>query len=136
MPGALKIAFSAGLALAAAASSAFAETPSLVGVWSHHVDDPRTGQYISVIWDEFSPDGRLHSKYVTPAGTIDLYGAYQVRGGVVRAVFNDWSPKQVCTLVCTRNPPPMQIGVPGDSPLRFAGPDVVYFGADMYTRHR
>jgi hypothetical protein len=140
MPGALKaiLALSTGLALAAAASSAAAQTPSLAGVWSHHVVDPRTGQYISVIWDQFSPDGRLHSRFVTPAGTIDLYGVYQVLNGgaVVRAVFNDWSPKQVCTLVCTRNPPPMQIGVPGDSPLRFAGPDVVYFGADMYTRHR
>jgi hypothetical protein len=65
-------------------------------------------------------------------------GACQVLdgGAVVGAVFNDWSPKQVCTLVCTRNPPPVAIGVPGDSLMRFAGPDVVYFGADMYTCHR
>lgn len=129
------LASSASLAFAAAGSAA-AQTPSLVGVWSHRVVSPQTGQTISVIWDEFGANGQLHSRFVTSAGTIDLYGSYQVLNGgaVVRAVYNDWSPKQTCTAVCTPNPSPMPIGRPGDSPMRFDGPDVVYFGGDMYTR--
>ena len=140
MPHVLKstLAAFAGLTLAGAAASAFAQTPSLVGVWSHHNYDPQTGQYNSVTWDEFSADGRLHTRFVTRRGTIDMYGRYQVtRGGAVtRAIYDDWSPKQVCTMVCTRNPPPLQIGVWADSPTRFAGPNVVYFGGDMFTRQR
>ena len=125
-----------GLALAAAAAPAAAQTPSLVGVWSHRV--VHGGQAIAVVWDEFAPSGQLHSRLVTPKGTIDLYGSYQVLNGgqTVRAVYNDWSPKQTCTMVCTPNPSPMPIGQLGDSTLRFAGRDVVYFGADMYTRQR
>jgi hypothetical protein len=127
----------AGFGLAGAATLALAQTPSLVGVWSHRVVSPETGQTISVIWDQFYPDGRLHSRFVTAMGTIDLSGSYQVLDGghVVRAVFTDYTPKQTCTMVCTPNPPPMPIGRPGDSPMRFAGPNVVYFGGDMYTRH-
>jgi hypothetical protein len=130
------LAFFAGWALAP--PPALAQTPSLVGVWSHRVVDPRTGQAISVIWDEFDADGRLHSRFVTPRGNIDLYGAWRVLpgGAVVRAVYNDWQPKQTCTLVCTPNPSPTPIGQPGDSPMRFAGPNVVFFGGDMYTRQR
>ena len=125
-----------GLILAAVAPPASAQTPSLVGTWSHRVVSPQTGEAISVIWDEFDANGRLHSKFVTRMGTIDLYGTYQVLNGgsVVRAEFTDWSPKQTCTMVCTPNPSPMPIGRPGDSPMRFAGANVVYFGGDMYTR--
>jgi len=131
----LALALSANLIVAAPAAAA---TPSLVGVWSHRVVSPETGETISVIWDEFGPAGQLHSRFQTRMGAIDLYGAYQVLNGgrVVRAVYNDWSPKQTCTAVCTPNPPPMPIGRPGDSPMRFAGPNVVYFGGDMYTRQR
>jgi len=115
---------------------ASAQTPSLVGVWSHRVVGSEGP--IAVIWDEFDANGQLHSRFVTPKGTIDLVGSYQVLSGgrVVRAVYNDWQPKQTCTMVCTPNPSPMPICRPGDSPLRFAGPNVVYFGADMYTRQR
>jgi hypothetical protein len=138
MSGALRAAPSvvASVIVAAMATVAAAQTPSLVGVWSHHV--VHGGRAIAVIWDEFGPGGQLHSRFVTSAGTIDLYGSYQVLSGgsVVRAVYTDWSPKQTCTLVCTPNPSPMPIGRPGDSALRFAGPNVVYFGADMYTRQR
>lgn len=130
------LALSAALALAGAGTLAAAQTPSLVGIWSHRV--VHGGQAIAVIWDEFDPGGQLHMRFVTPKGNIDLYGSYQVLSGgsVVRAVLNDWSPKQTCTLVCTPNPSPMPIGRPGDSAVRWAGPNVVYFGADMYTRQR
>jgi hypothetical protein len=128
------LALLAGVALAASAS---AQTPSLVGVWSHRVVSPQTGQAIAVIWDQFGANGQLHSRFITARGTIDLYGTYRVvnGGSVVRAVFTDWQPKQTCTMVCTPNPSPMPIGRPGDSPLSFDGPNVVYFGGDMYTRH-
>jgi hypothetical protein len=131
-------AYSAGLILASAATLAWAQTPSLVGIWSHRVVSPETGETISVIWDEFDAGGRLHTRFVTKMGTIDLYGAYRVLSGgqMVRAVYNDYEPRQTCTMVCTPNPPPMPIGRPGDSPMRFDGPDVVYFGGDRYTRHR
>ena len=129
------LAVCAGLTLAGVA---VAQTPSLVGIWSHRVVSPETGETIEVIWNEFDATGRLHSRFVTKLGTIDLVGAYQVlQGGrLVRAVYNDWSPKQTCTMVCTPNPSPMPIGRPGDSPMRFDGPNVVYFGGDMYTRQR
>jgi hypothetical protein len=122
--------------MAAMAGAAAAQTPSLVGVWSHRV--VHGSQAIAVVWDQFGPGGQLHTRFVTPKGTIDLFGSYQVLNGgqVVRAVYNDWSPKQTCTMVCTPNPSPMPIGRPGDSAVRFAGPNVVYFGADMYTRQR
>jgi len=128
------VALSAAVAMAGAAGSAGAQ--SLVGTWSHHV--VHNGRVIAIIWDAFGAGGQLHSRFVTPKGTIDLYGTYQVLSGwgSVRAVYSDWSPKQTCTLVCTPNPSPMPIGQPGDSPLRFAGPNVVYFGGDMYTRQR
>jgi hypothetical protein len=122
--------------VAATANPASAQTPSLVGVWSHRVVGSEGP--IAVIWDEFDANGQLHSRFVTSKGTIDLVGNYQVLGGgrVVRAVYTDWQPKQTCTMVCTPNPSPMPIGRPGDSPLRFDGPNVVYFGGDMYTRQR
>ena len=128
------LALGAGLALAAVATAASAQ--SLVGVWSHRV--VHGGRAIAVIWDQFGPGGQLHSRFVTSAGTIDLYGSYQVLNGgtVVRAIYTDWSPKQTCTMVCTPNPSPMPIGRPGDSALRIAGPNVAYFGADMYTRQQ
>jgi hypothetical protein len=126
-------AFALGLTISATLAGS-ASAQSLAGVWSHRVT--HGGQAIAVIWDEFGSGGQLHSRFVTPKGTIDLYGSYQVLSGgkVVRAVYNDWSPKQTCTMVCTPNPSPMPIGQPGDSALRFDGPNVVYFGADMYTR--
>jgi hypothetical protein len=128
----------AGAILAVAAGSAIALTPSLLGIWSHRVVSPQTGEGIAVIWDQFDANGQLRSRFVTPKGTIDLSGSYQVLSGgkVVRAVYTDWSPKQTCTMVCTPNPSPMPIGRPGDSSIRFAGPNVVYFGGDMYTRQR
>jgi hypothetical protein len=127
------MALALGLVLSATAAGP-AAAQSLVGVWSHRV--VHGGQAIAVIWDQFGPDGQLHTRFVTPKGTIELYGTYQVLSGgkVVRAVYTDWSPKQTCTMVCTPNPSPMPIGQPGDSAVRFAGPNVVYFGADMYTR--
>lgn len=138
MSAAFKGACALGAALALALAPGLASAQSLVGVWSHRVVSPQTGETISVIWDEFGPNGQLHSRFVTRMGSIDLYGAYRVLGGgsVVRAVYNDWSPKRTCTMVCTPNPPPMPIGRPGDSRMRFSGPDVVYFGGDMYTRQR
>jgi hypothetical protein len=39
-------------------------------------------------------------------------------------------------MTSTPNPSPMPIGRPGDSRMRFDGPNVVYFGGDMYTRQR
>ena len=130
------LALSAALALTLGPSLAAAQTPSLVGVWSHHV--VHGGRAIAIIFDEFDPSGRMHMRFVTPRGTIDLYGSYRVLNGgsVVRAVLNDWSPKQTCTMVCTPNPSPMPIGQPGDSAVRWAGPNVIYIGADMYTRQR
>ena len=132
------LAFSASLALAFSAAIARAQTPSLVGLWSHHVVDPQTGRPISIIWDEFGPNGQLHVKFVTPAGTIDVFGSYKVLNGgtVARAVYTDYEPKQTCTMICTPLASPVPIGQPGDSAMRFDGPDIVYFGADMYTRQR
>jgi hypothetical protein len=132
----MSIALKTALAVLLAAAAGAASAQSLVGVWSHRVVGSEGP--IAVIWDEFGANGQLHSRFVTPKGTIDLVGSYQVLSGgrVVRAVYNDWSPKQTCTMVCTPNPSPMPIGRPGDSPLRFAGPNVVYFGGDMYTRQR
>jgi hypothetical protein len=125
----------AGLAAAGAATMAGAATPSLVGTWSHQV--VFNGRAMAVVWDEFGANGQLHTRFVTPKGTIDLVGSYQVLNGgsVVRAVYTDWSPKQTCTSVCTPNPSPMPIGRQGDSAVRFDGPNVVYFGVDRYTRH-
>ena len=91
-----------------------------------------------MIWDEFAANGKLHAKFVTPAGTIDIYGDYRVLEGgtVVRAVYTDYEPKQVCTMICSPLQSPVPIGQPGDSPMHFDGPNVVYFGGDMYTRQR
>ena len=133
--GSIAVLAATAIALAAPAIAA-AQTPSLVGVWSHHVVDLQTGQPISVIFDEFDANGQLHMRVVTSIATIDYYGVYQVlnAGTVVRAQFNDYEPKQLCTLVCSPITPQTPMGQPGDSPLRFDGPNVVYFGADMYTR--
>ena len=122
----------------AAPGLAAAQTPSIVGVWSHRVVDTQTGQTISVIWDEFDANGQLHLRFVTAAGTIDYYGVYQVLNGgaVIRAQLNDYEPKQLCTMVCSPVTPTMAIGQPNDSPVRFDGANVVYFGADMYTRQQ
>jgi hypothetical protein len=130
-------ALAAAFALVAPAIAA-AQTPSLVGVWSHHVVDQRTGQDSSVIWDEFDANGQLHMRVVNAVQTIDYYGVYQLLNGgtVVRAQFNDFEPKQLCTMICSPITPQMQMGQPGDSALRFDGPNVVYFGADMYTRQQ
>ena len=115
---------------------AVAQTPSLVGIWSHHVVDPRTGQDSIVILDEFDANGQLHMRVFNGVQTMDYYGVYQVLNGgaVVRAQFNDYAPKQLCTLICSPIPPQTPMGQPSDSALRFDGPNVVYFGADMYTR--
>jgi hypothetical protein len=68
----------------------------------------------------------------------DLYGAYQVLNGgqVVRAVYNDWSPEQTCTDDLHAEPAADADRPAGRLAMRFAGPKVVYFGGDLYTRQR
>jgi hypothetical protein len=113
-----------------------AAQPSIVGVWSHRVITAEGP--VGVIWDEFDANGQLHVKIVNPMLTMDYYGVYQVlnNGTVVRAQVNDYTPKQMCTMVCSATKPELPIGRPGDSQLRFGGPNVIYIGGDMYTRQR
>lgn len=126
----------AGGLVVGAATVAAAQTPSIVGIWSHRTVTAQGA--VAVIFDEFDANGQLHLRFVTPAGTIDYFGVYQmVNGGtVVRAQLNDYSPKQICTMVCSPVTPTMPIGQPNDSPVRFDGPNVLYFGGDMYTRQQ
>jgi len=118
------------------ATTADAQTPSIVGLWSHRVITAQGP--VGVIWDEFHANGQLHVKIVNPMLTMDYFGVYQVlnNGTVVRAQVNDYTPKQMCTMVCSATMPELPIGRPGDSPLRFAGPNVIYIGGDMYTRQK
>ena len=122
--------------LMADATMTAAQTPSIVGVWSHRVVTAQGP--VGVIWDEFDANGQLHVKIVNPILTMDYYGVYQVlnNGAVLRAQINDFTPKQMCTLVCSPTTPELPIGRPGDSPLRFGGPSVIYIGGDMYTRQQ
>jgi len=118
------------------ASLARAQTPSIVGIWSHRVVTAQGT--VGVVWDEFDADGQLHVMIVNPMLTMDYYGVYRVlnNGTVLRAQINDFMPKQFCTLRCSPTTPELQIGRPGDSPLHFGGPSVIYIGGDMYTRQQ
>ncbi|MBV9993791.1 MAG: hypothetical protein JO127_01130 [Caulobacteraceae bacterium] len=124
----------AGLLLGAGVAAA--PTPSIVGLWSHRVVTAQGA--VGVVWDEFGADGRLHVKIVNPILTMDYYGVYKLlnNGAVLRAQINDFTPRQMCTLVCSPTRPELPIGRPGDSPLRFDGPSVIYIGGDMYTREK
>lgn len=57
-------------------------------------------------------------------------------GTVLRAQINDYTPKQMCTAVCTATTPELAVGQPADSPLRIDGASVIYIGADLYTRQQ
>lgn len=120
-----------------AATSASAQTPSIVGVWSMTVHD-QYGNAISVVWDQFTADGHVTSRQITPAGTIQYTGVYQLLNGgaVARARFDDYEPKQMCTLVCTPVTPSMTMGQVDDTAVTFRGPDVLCLGADCYNRQQ
>jgi hypothetical protein len=124
-------------AVACLGIAALGATSRIVGVWSMTVHD-RYGEAFAVVWDEFTPDGRLHVKLVTRAGTEDYFGVYRlIRGGtVVQSRFTDYEPKQLCTLVCSPITPVFPMNKTGVSPVRFVGTSTMYLGTDPYNRQR
>lgn len=131
--------FVAVVAMAAAcaglASPAWAQTPSIVGVWSETTHD-QYGNPLNAVWDEYTADGKLHIRFITPAGTEDYYGVYQLTNGgaTLQARIDDFSPKQICTMICSAVTPMMPMGQVMNSPVRFAGPNVLVVGTDQFNR--
>jgi hypothetical protein len=110
--------------------------PPIIGVWSMTVRD-HYGEAFAVVWDEFDPNGRLMVRFITKAGTETYYGKYHMASASrVWAIFTDYEPKQLCTLVCSPVTPVMPIGRAQVSPVRFIGAYVMYLGADRYNRQR
>jgi hypothetical protein len=108
----------------------------IVGIWSMTVHD-HYGEAFAVVWDEFTPNGRVMVRLVTKAGTETYYGSYRmVSAARVWAIFTDYEPKQLCTLVCSPITPVFPIGKGSVSPVRFIGASVMYLGADRYNRQR
>ncbi len=126
----------AAIALAALVTPivAAAQTPSIVGVWSTR----RVGAdgTIAVVFDQFDANGAVHVR--TFGGlTMDYFGVYQLlnNGTVIQSRITDYSPKQLCTMVCSPTTPTLIVGQVDTAPLRFEGPNVMFIGADgPYTR--
>ncbi|HEX3916711.1 MAG TPA: hypothetical protein VHW60_05185 [Caulobacteraceae bacterium] len=124
------------LACAGIASVAWAQTPSIVGIWSETTVNPQTGQPITAVWDQYTADGKLHIRFITGAGTEDYYGVYTLVGGgaTLQARIDSFAPTQICTMICSPVTPVMPIGQVMNSPIGFAGPNVLIVGTDHFNR--
>ena len=98
----------------------------LVGNWSSTIDwgNRQAGLYVTLA---IGADGRLHERVMNHMGmAYDLIGTYRMdpTGRVMRFVWTDYAPKQICVGGnCTPMGPPQPLGVAHTNRIRSQNPN-------------